>query len=140
MRALGAFLLLAALAACAAQMPGMGMPSKPDPPPPVREDVKLVKCGACQHFIKQSLRTVKALREGLKPGKKVGGARLAEASAAQQDAAARAPVEAALPWEGGSTVKPQQTQSALEFRQRFQPQPLPPAHCVQLTETSSTPG
>jgi hypothetical protein len=66
-----ACLLLVVAASCRAQfdMPGAG--GQKDLPPAVRSDIQFIKCSVCQLFVRQSMRTVRKLREELKPGKKV---------------------------------------------------------------------
>lgn len=51
---------------------GQGFTNPKKPPAVARkEDIKYIKCQACEALAKNALRQVKAAREGLKPGKKV---------------------------------------------------------------------
>lgn len=63
-------LLLVALASCSAQF-DFGGGGKKDLPPAVRSDVQYIKCSTCKLFVRQAMRTVKTMREELKPGKQV---------------------------------------------------------------------
>ena len=65
---LPALLLLCMLATVCGQ--GFSNPKKPAAAAR-KEDIKYIKCQACEALAKHALRQVKAAREDLKPGKKV---------------------------------------------------------------------
>jgi len=66
-----ACLTLLAAAGCVAQF-DFGGGGKKELPHAVRSDVQYIKCPVCKQLVKQAMRTVKTMREELKPGKKVG--------------------------------------------------------------------
>ncbi|GBF95667.1 hypothetical protein Rsub_08649 [Raphidocelis subcapitata] len=68
--ALAACLIVLAAGSCAAQFDFGGGGGR-QTPPAVRADVPFIRCGVCQHFVKQALRVLKTMREELKPGKKL---------------------------------------------------------------------
>ena len=71
----GTFLMVLACAAACTQQAKAQINfggGKRELPPAVRADVPYVKCGICQQFVKQAMRSMRTIKEGLKPGQKVG--------------------------------------------------------------------
>ena len=61
--------------ACMLAEPSRAQFGGPPPPPsipPVKSDLPYIRCGVCEALAKNAYRQVKAAREELKPGKKVG--------------------------------------------------------------------
>ena len=71
MRLFGAFLALAILATCASAQFGGGFGGAPEASP-VKTDLPYIRCGVCEALAKHAFRQVKAAKDALKPGKKVG--------------------------------------------------------------------